>query len=99
MKMLIGVAAAIAVLATPVAAQTRYDRKLEQAVMEIVARKMGEIRGGFSYDEKPVFVVVQDKMTTSSVAAEKTARLAAPAAPPEGLMRAVERNVSRIVTF
>jgi orotate phosphoribosyltransferase len=94
MKMLIGVAAAVAVLATPVAAETRYDRKLEQAVMDIVAKKMGEIRGGFSYDEKPIFVVVQDKMTTGSIAVEKTVRLAAPAAPPDGLTRAVERNVT-----
>ena len=94
MKMLIGIAAAMAVLATPVAAEDRYDRKLEQAVMDIVAKKMGELRGGFAYDEKPVFVVVQDKMTTGSISTEKTVRLAAPAAPPEGLMRAVERNVT-----
>ena len=45
-------------LAAPAAAETRYDRKLEQAVHDIVARKMGDIRGGFSYDAKPQFVVV-----------------------------------------
>ena len=40
----------------------RYDRKLEQAVIDIVANKIGDIRGGFSYDAKPVFVIVQDQI-------------------------------------
>lgn len=31
------------------AAETPYDRKLEQAAMRIVAAKMGDLRGGFSY--------------------------------------------------
>jgi hypothetical protein len=98
MKALMSCAAALAVLAAPAAAQTRYDRKLEQAVLTIVAAKMGDIRGGFAYDAKPVFVVVQDSMTTGSTGIE-TDRLATLAAPPEGLARAVERRISRIIAF
>lgn len=37
-------------------ADTQYDRRLEQAVMDIVASKMGDLRGGFSFDSKPAFV-------------------------------------------
>lgn len=36
---------------------TRYDRSLEQAAAEIVAAKIGEIRGGFRHNEKPEFVI------------------------------------------
>ncbi len=36
---------------------TRHDQRLEQAAADIVASKMGEIRGGFRHDEQPVFVV------------------------------------------
>lgn len=37
-------------------AETPYDRKLEQAVMRIVAAKMGNIRGGFSYAQTPQLI-------------------------------------------
>ncbi|KQZ12844.1 MULTISPECIES: hypothetical protein [unclassified Mesorhizobium] len=37
-------------------AETPYDRKLEQAVMRIVAAKMGDIRGGFSYAQTPQLI-------------------------------------------
>ncbi|MGB6116718.1 MAG: hypothetical protein WBF87_00730 [Mesorhizobium sp.] len=33
-----------------------YDHNIEQAAIRIAASKMGEIRGGFSLDAKPVFV-------------------------------------------
>jgi hypothetical protein len=52
-----GLAMALAGSAT---AQDRYDRKLEEAAMAIVAAKMGDIRGGFALDAKPVMVIVQD---------------------------------------
>ncbi len=49
-----------AILFLPAAANANYtvrhDQQLEQAVAEIVASKIGEIRGGFSYDEEPVLV-------------------------------------------
>lgn len=35
---------------------TRYDRSLEQAAADIIAEKIGEIRGGFRHNEKPEFV-------------------------------------------
>jgi hypothetical protein len=43
---------------TPAAAETRYDVKLERAVMDIVASRMGELRGGFSFRRKPQFVIL-----------------------------------------
>lgn len=59
MRLWICTSAALA-LAVPAVAGERYDRKLEQAAMRIVAEKIGDIRGGFSYKQKPSFVVVQD---------------------------------------
>ena len=53
-------AVSVFALAGPSAAQSRHDRKLEEAVMAIVAAKIGDIRGGFAFDAKPVMVVVQD---------------------------------------
>ena len=44
---------------SPAMAERPYDRKLEKAVMEIVAARIGDIRGGFSYAQVPQFVVVQ----------------------------------------
>ncbi|MES0094055.1 hypothetical protein [Mesorhizobium sp. M0030] len=41
MRTLLCGAALLAVIAAPAMAETRYDRKLEQAVAGIVARKMG----------------------------------------------------------
>ena len=98
MKALIICAAASAVLAAPAGAEPRYDRKLEQAVLTIVARKMGEIRGGFSYDAKPQFIIVQDSIVTGATGIE-TERLATLGAAREGLMRTTERRISRIITF
>ena len=98
MQALLSLAAVLAVLATPAAAEGRYDRKLEQAILDIVAKKMGGIRGGFSFDAKPESIVLRDFITTGSVGIVQTARVAPPALP-DGLMRAVERKVSRIVAF
>ena len=41
---------ALALLATAASAESRYDRKLEQAVMDIVAGKIGDIRGGLAFN-------------------------------------------------
>ena len=60
MRTLLCGVALLAVIAAPAVAETRYDRKLEQAVVEIVAGKMGDIRGGFSYKQVPQLVVVPD---------------------------------------
>jgi hypothetical protein len=107
MKMPMICLAVLAGLATPAAADTQYDRKLEKAVMEIVAGKIGALRGGFGYDAKPAFVVVHppavqepataDPMITGSILAGR------PFADPHdwtgGLMLANERKVSRVITF
>ncbi len=61
MKTMLSGAAVLAMLAAPAVAGTRYDHKIEKAAMEIVAGKMGEIRGGFSYAQKVQLVVRQDE--------------------------------------
>jgi hypothetical protein len=55
-------AVALAFVVVPAYAAHRYDRKLEQAAMKIVAQNIGDIRAGFAYDQKPRFVVVQDAL-------------------------------------
>ncbi|RTL93090.1 MAG: hypothetical protein EKK31_32845 [Hyphomicrobiales bacterium] len=94
MKTLLCCMALLAAMAAPAAAETRYDRNLEKAVLDIVAGKMGNIRGGFSYRQPPQFVVLPDAPPP----------VPAPAEPPrkeasgnDGLMPAVERQVSRTV--
>lgn len=103
MKTLMISAAVLAVLALPAAAGTKYDRKLEKAAMDIVASKMGALRGGFSYDAMPVFIMAQDTMTTGSV---QTRTASAEEIIPVdldvwhlGLASSFERKVSRIITF
>lgn len=54
MKRTMLTAAMLMALAAPSLAQPRYDRALEQAVMEIVAGRMdGTLRGSFAWDRKP----------------------------------------------
>ena len=85
MKALVCAGLAI-VLIGPATAQDRYDRKLEEAAMAIVAAKMGDIRGGFALDAKPVIVVVQDNAVMAT-----TDMNAAQLEPPEGMSRATDR--------
>ena len=49
------------------AAEPRYDHNLEAAAARIAAAKMGDIRGGFSFREKPKFVVVQSIPSATAV--------------------------------
>lgn len=51
---------AVVAVALPAMAERPYDRNLEKAVMEIVASRMGDIRGGFSYAQVPQLVAVQN---------------------------------------
>lgn len=60
MKKSICISALCVLVAVPAGAGQRYDRKLEQAAMKIVAQNIGDIRGGFSYEQKPRFVIVKD---------------------------------------
>ena len=66
--------------------------------MAIVAAKIGDIRGGFAFDARPIMVVVQNDivMGTSDMSA---ARLAPWDAPPEGMARATERRTTMPTTF
>jgi len=91
--------ALLAAMAVPAAAETRYDRNLEKAVLDIVAGKMGNIRGTFSYKQVPQFVVLPEAAPAAPAPAAQ-----APVEPPrkeasgnDGLMPAVERPVSRTV--
>lgn len=52
MTTLLAVALLLATQMAPAVAETRHDAKLEQAVMNIVASKMGDIRGSISYRRK-----------------------------------------------
>ncbi|TIM62238.1 MAG: hypothetical protein E5Y52_24855 [Mesorhizobium sp.] len=82
--------ALLSAMAAPVAAETRYDRNLEKAVMDIVAGKMGNIRGGFSYKQAPQLVVPQEAAPAPAEPREQ-------ASHNDGLMPAVERRVSRTI--
>lgn len=62
MRILLNVVLALAAMpigaAVAGADRPRYDHALEKAAAEIVARKIGDIRGGFAFDQKPRFVVL-----------------------------------------
>ncbi|RWG78713.1 hypothetical protein [Mesorhizobium sp.] len=93
MKSLLCGMALMVAAAAPVAAETRYDRNLEKAVAEIVAGKMGSIRGGFSYKQAPQLVVLPEVAPTAPVPVEPRKQ----ASNSDRLMPAVERPVSRTV--
>lgn len=67
MKLVVSGAAALAALAASAKAEPKYDRKLERAVMEIVARKMGDIRGSFEHGRDPEFVVIHNPASEEDV--------------------------------
>lgn len=56
MSRIILAAAAVAAIAAGAQAQPRHDVALEKAAAAIVAGKIGEIRGGFAYNQLPDFV-------------------------------------------
>lgn len=53
-------AALMPALSAAVIAQPKYDAKLEQAAMQVIAGKIGDIRPGFRYDQHPAFTVPQE---------------------------------------
>ncbi|MHA6644136.1 hypothetical protein [Mesorhizobium sp. A623] len=57
MNKILGAAAMLVVATVPAVAEMRYDRNLEKAAMAIVASKIGDIRGGFTYKQKVQLVV------------------------------------------
>ena len=86
--------ALFSVMVAPAAAETRYDRNLEKAVIDIVASKMGDIRGGFSYKQVPQLVVLPEGTPVAAVSVEPPHK---EASGNDGLVPAVERRVSRTV--
>lgn len=103
MKKTILCAVALVAFATPAMAGAKYDRQLEKAVMEIVAKNIGELRGGFDYNEKPVLIIVRDTMSTGSISRREPPPARRPDARDHdwkyGLALASERRVSRIISF
>ncbi len=96
MRTLLCGVAFLAVIVAPATAETRYDRNLEQAAMSIVAGKMGDIRGGFSYKQVPQLVVLPDPVPAPAVATGHP-REQASGDRDDGLSPAIERQVSRTV--
>ncbi|KUM26601.1 hypothetical protein AU467_20955 [Mesorhizobium loti] len=94
MKSFLGGMALLMAMAAPVAAETRYDRNLEKAVVDIVAGKIGKIRGGFSYKQVPQLVVLPEAAPAAPAPVEPPPTQASNA---DGLMPAVERPVSRTI--
>lgn len=74
-------------------AGTQYDRRLEQAVMDIVAAKMGDLRGGFSFDSKPAFVAAAAAPQSEPPAMRGTYSAMDPW--QDGLAPAIERQVPK----
>jgi hypothetical protein len=85
-------------LAVPAAAQSRYDRKLEEAAAAIVAAKIGSIRGGFAFDAKPVMIVVRDDVVMGSTLTD-AASIVADERLPDGMERAIDRPTNPVTTF
>jgi hypothetical protein len=98
-------AAFLAVMAASAAAEPRHDVRLEQAAMRIVAQKVGGIRGGFSHEEKPVFIrtaalenSTKDPIETGTVTAAKVysdRRIMT----PDDITALRQRRVSRVIVF
>ncbi len=81
----------LAVTLAPAFAEVKHDRKLEQAVMDIVATKMGDLRGGLPWTSV-MMAVSNDGMTTASVGL----RGLSPDGWNDGLAIATERNLADI---
>ncbi|EHK53725.1 hypothetical protein [Allomesorhizobium alhagi] len=98
-------AALLAVMAASAAAEPRHDVRLEQAVMKIVAKKIGEIRGGFSHQETPVFI----RTAAVSASVSPTDPIETGTVPkvysdrrvmtPDDVAALRQRKVSRVILF
>jgi len=97
MKAVVCAVVAVA-LAVPAAAQSRYDRKLEEAAIAIVAARIGNIRGSFAFDAKPVIIVVRDDVVMGSTLTD-AASTVADERLPDGMERAIDRPINPVTTF
>lgn len=84
-KVLMAFTALTVFVSTADAAEQRYDHTLEASAARIAASRMGDIRGGFSFGQKPQFVVVQSAPAMTAADSPPPA-----AAPTDGLVPAVE---------
>jgi hypothetical protein len=96
--MLLAGSALLAVATTAPAAELRHDVKLERAVMEIVAARIGDIRGGFSYGMQPSFVSLPASDDSQMISLE-SARAELIRSFADVLVPAIERDVSRVIVF
>ncbi|MBZ9957396.1 MULTISPECIES: hypothetical protein [unclassified Mesorhizobium] len=96
MKTLLCGMAILTAIAAPAIAGTRYDRNLEKAAVDIVASRMGHIRGGFSYKQLPQLVVPPDAASASAAPVERPRREVA-RDRDDGLSPAVERQAPRTI--
>lgn len=83
-QLIAGMLIASLVLPASAFAEVRHDRKLEQAAIAIAVSKLGDLRGGLSYDAEPVTALPLDLNKTASVATTG------------GLAVAVERKAARL---
>ncbi|WP_421913945.1 hypothetical protein [Mesorhizobium sp.] len=97
MKTFLGAMAVLLAIGASAGAETRYDRNLEKAVKDIVAGKIGGIRGGFSYKQVPQLVVLPDAAPAPVVPIATEPHEEASGNDNDGLMPAVERQVSRTI--
>jgi hypothetical protein len=99
-------AALLAVMAASAAAEPRHDVRLEQAAMQIVAQKVGDIRGGFSHEEKPVFIRTASALVNRTTDPIETGTVT-PAKvysdrrvmTPDDITALRQRRVSRVIVF
>ncbi len=87
MKTTIVAALALGASLTSAMAEQRYDRKLEAAAISIAASKMGDLRGGFEVDTRPVFVSPIDRSQPTHLSAGRMDTT------PTGSVRMASRNV------
>lgn len=71
MKKTIVSAAMLTVFATAAGAQ-QYDRKLEQAAMDVAASKMGELRGAIDVGQRLVIVEPIDRNKPTHLGADRS---------------------------
>jgi hypothetical protein len=81
----------LAAIQGPALAEQPYDRSIEAAAIRIVAAKMGDLRGGFALDKKPVFVRPIDRSRPTHLSAQGEWR--------HGMARATQGRAVQVSSF